>query len=162
MKSASTLLWISCLLASITNVKASDTELDRETLKSVKTVYVLVALPTGTGLAGEQIQTDVTGSLRAAGINVSELNRPALSLPCVFVSVNLLKRQDGSWVYEVSLSLNQAVMIVASGHPYMAPTWSASTLAFVPGSTAPEFVETDIEDLTNKFIHAFLAVHARR
>jgi hypothetical protein len=160
MKSTFAIPWIFCSLAvSVFSLSASDARLDRETLRGVKSLYVIVSVPANEGLNGGQIQADVVDRLRFAGINVTDLNRSALLLPCLFVSANVLKRQDGSWVYEVSVSLNQAVTIAANHSFYMAPTWSLSTLAFASGSAVPEVVESDVNNLAKKFIHAYLDVN---
>lgn len=162
MKLASIALWICSLLSTlVTNVNASDSRLDRETLRGIKRLYVVVSVPPNEGINGGQIQADVVGRVRSAGINVTDLNRAALSLPCLFVSANVLKRQDGSWVYEVSVSLNQAVTIVGNHSSYMAPTWSVSTLAFASGSAVLEFVRSDVNSLADRFIRAYLGVNGR-
>jgi hypothetical protein len=154
--------WIIGLLAAFASrLDASDTALDRETLRGVKALYVIVSIPADRGLNGQRIQRDVTERLRSADIKVSDLNPSALVLPCLFVSANVLKRQDDSWVYEVSVALHQAVTVAATKMSYMAPTWSVSTLAFASGSAAPEFVGSDINDLTDKFIAAYFAVNRR-
>lgn len=140
------------------HINASDTALDRETLRGVKTLYVIVSAPADSGLDGAQIQRDAVQRLRSAGIRVTDISPSALLLPSLLVSATILRRQDGLWVYEVSVSLNQAVTIVSTNGRYMAPTWSLSTLAVATASAAPRFVGTDIRDLTDKFIHAYLEV----
>jgi hypothetical protein len=160
MKRAFPILRIFCLLVTLAaNSNASDTPLDRETLRDVKSLYVIVSVPSNDGLNGSRIHADAVDRLRSAGISVIDLNRSALLLPCLLVSANILKRQDGSWVYEVSVSLNQAVTIVAKHSSYMASTWSVSTLAFASGSDAPGFVRSDVNNLVDKFIRVYLGVN---
>ena len=134
---------------------ASDTALDRETLRSVKTLYVLVSLPGNSGLDGSQIQRDVSQRLRAGGVSLTDVKVSTIALPCLLVSVNLLKRQDGSLVYEVSVSLNQEVTVKSTNASYMAATWSVSTLAVAKGSGMARYVEADIRGLAVKFVNAY-------
>jgi hypothetical protein len=115
-------------------------------------LYVIVSVPADDGLNGGEIQADVVDRLRSAGINATDLDRSSLLLPCLLVSAR---------VYEVSISLNQAVRIVANNGSYMAPTWSVSTLAFASGSGMPEFVRSDANHLADKFISAYLGVNRR-
>ena len=160
MKFALAIPWILCFCTtSVFDLNASDTRLDRETLTGVRSLYVIVSVPAEAGLDGGRIQADAVDRLRSAGINVANVNRSTLLLPCLYVSVNVLKRQDGSWVYEVSVSLNQAVTIVANHSSYMAPTWSVSTLAFATGSAVPGFLRSDVNSLADKFIRAYLGVN---
>jgi hypothetical protein len=147
--------------ASVFNLNASDTRLDRETLTGVKSLYVIVAVPVNDGLDGGQIQADMVDRLRSAGINVTGLNRAAPLMPCLFASINVLKRQDGSRVYEASVSLNQAVGIVASNGSYMAPTWPVNTLGLATDSNVPRFIRSDVNDLADKFIRAYWGVNRR-
>jgi len=135
---------------------ASDSRLDRETLKGINQLYIIVSVQTKDGLNGNQIEADIDRRLRAAGIKVAGA---APRLPCLFVSVNVLKHKDGSWIYEASASLNQAVTIAANNGIYMASTWSASILAFASSSDGPGLVRADIETLAEKFIGAYLSVN---
>jgi hypothetical protein len=89
------------------------------------------------------------------------VNRTTLLRPCLFVNANILKRPDGSVVYEGSVSLNQEVTIVSNSRSYMAPTRSASTLAFAAASEVSKFVHSDINSLADRFIRAYLEVNPR-
>jgi hypothetical protein len=144
------------------SLPASDSKLDRDTLRGLKAMYVIVAIEAHSGLSGPQIQADVVNRLRAAGIQIAEVNGTGeLGRPCLFVTVNILKRHDGSWFYEASVALNQAVTIAASGASYMAGTWSVSALSVAMRSEGPESARMDIDTLTDKFVRAYLAANAR-
>jgi hypothetical protein len=153
MRIAFRVLFISLLAGSLSG---SDSRLDRETLKGISQLYVIISVQTKDGLNGSQIEMDLDRRLRAAGIKIVGSDA---HLPCLFVSANVLRHKDGSWIYEVSISLNQAVTIVANNGNYMASTWSTSMLAFASNSDAPGFVRSDIETLTEKFIAAYLSVN---
>jgi hypothetical protein len=153
MRTAVGVLFISLLAGSLSG---SDSKLDRETLKGIDPLYIIVSVQTKDGLNGSQIEMDLDRHMRAAGIKVV---RSDPHLPCLFVSANVLRHKDGSWIYEVSVSLNQAVTIAANNGPYMASTWSTSILASASSRDAPGFVRTDIETLTAKFIGAYLSVN---
>lgn len=137
-------------------LSASDSRLDRETLRGISQLYIIVSVQTKDGLNGNQIEADIDRRLRAAGIKVAGA---APRLPCLFVSVNVLKHKDGTWIYEASVSLNQAVTITANNGLYMASTWSSSILAFASSSDGPGLVRTDIETLAEKFIGAYSSVN---
>ena len=137
-------------------MSASDSRLDRETMKGINQLYVIVSVQTKDGLNGSQIEADIDRRLRGAGIRVVGTTP---RLPCLFVSVSVLKHKDGSWIYEASVSLNQSVTIAANNSPYMASTWSTSILAFASGSDAPRLVRTDIETLTEQFVGAYISVN---
>jgi hypothetical protein len=149
------------LIGLATALSASDTALDRETLRGLKSIYVVVSVPSNEALQGDRIQADVADRLRLAGIAVRDLNLETLSLPCLFVSATLLKRPDGLVAYAISVSLNQAVTVIATNRSYMAPTWSANTLAVASGSDTQRFVRSDVVDLADKFISAYRSVNRR-
>jgi hypothetical protein len=140
-------------------LRASDTRLDRETLRGLTALYVVVSNPAGAALDGSRIQAKVVERLRSAGIRVVDADPSTILLPSLFVNISILTRKDESWIYEVSLSLNQAVTIAATHASYMAPTWSVTTLATAGGPGAAGFVRTDVNELTEKFIRAYLAVN---
>jgi hypothetical protein len=149
------------LVAPGAHLRGSDSSLDRETFRSVKALYVVVSVPADGSLHGEQIRGDIVELLRSADVKVIDADRSSLALPCLFVSTNILKRQDGSWIYEVSVSVNQEVTIISTKRSYMASTWSVTTLATAASSAAPGFIRSDISNLAEKFVHAYRSVNPR-
>jgi hypothetical protein len=151
------------LLVSSPSARASDTQAERQSLKGLESISVLIESVEPElerdGIVASQLKTDVESRLRESGIRVSNLPEAVF----VYVAVKALKRSAGSgYVYTVTLEVEQPVTVDRTGQSLRGSTWSApSTVGIVPLDRASPVVREVVRDQVDKFINAFLAVNPK-
>ena len=141
--------------------RAQDTESERQTLKGLKGIRVLVENLEPevelTGLTRAAIQTDVELKLRLAGIPVLTQS----GVPYLYVQVSFLTTSDGYWPFHISVEFNQRVRldrdrtIVGS-----AITWSEVRFGGTSKANV-HMVRDTTKDLVDEFINAYLSVNPK-
>ena len=141
-------------------VARADTESERQTLKGLKGIKVIVeVLEAEVSLAGltvASIKTDVELKLRLAGIPVD-----AAFDTFFYVNVNVVVAPVGYWPYSIYVELHQEVLLVRdlsiSGYGI---TWSEGYAGMV-GKANVRNVRDDVKDMVDKFINAYLSVNPK-
>lgn len=149
------------LLAASTNLSADDGKLERDTLRNITAVHVVIEEIASDalrdGLAKEQIQTDVELRLRKAGVAVVDS-----AVPMLYVNANVIKGKNGVYGYSCEIRLEQPVTVLSNQAFTMAPTWSTGGTGLVAISIMPMVVRNDIGDYVDQFINAYLSVHPKQ
>jgi len=120
------------------------------------------------GLTRSAIQTDVEVKLRLAGMAIlSEAEMlHAPGTPYLYVNANVLagKTGKGLWAFNLDLSLNQGVLLERDVRlpGVNAETWRQGRLGMVPASAGPARIRSDIRDLVDVFLNAWLTVNPKR
>ena len=117
-----------------------------------------------------QIQSAVESKLRKAGVKVlskeeNEKIQP-LRKPYLYIKINsyTLSSRKESIAFNVGMALNQQVVL--RGYPdskskcFYAPTWYTSSVGAAGRKNILDIIDV-VEDLTEKFINAFLTVNPR-
>lgn len=149
------------LLTGLSIRLASDSPRQRETLKGLKGIAVLVEDLTPDaerdGITKSQLQTDVELRLRQSGILVTQTASEYL-----YVNVNALKsRETTGYVYSVQLDFMQPVAILRTGQRASAGTWDVGTVGLVPVARASQVVRETVRDRVDEFINAYLSVNPK-
>jgi hypothetical protein len=161
-------LMASLLLTAVSPSRASDTVQDRETLRGLLGVEVLVEdLDDETKRAGfdvNTIQTDVELKLRLAGVKVltKEESIKTPGSPYLYVNLNFIPA-NGFSVYQIEVDLKQSVLLDRDNavRSYGATTWSTSILGMAPRDTVST-IRRALSDLLDKFLNAYLAVNPKK
>jgi hypothetical protein len=160
----------SLLLISVAPVFALDREPNRQTLRGLQGVRVLIEdlepEIERSGLTKNQLQKDVEGKLRDAGIKTltQEECSKTPGEPYLYVNINLNagKAGDEKYSYSVDIGVIQGVRLQRDPRQKTyAVTWSTGGV----GSIEKEFVSRlsdSVEDLVNVFIKAYLSVNPRK
>ena len=156
---------VGLLLAFASNSTAGDTGLNRDTLRGITSVPVLIQLDpdaSSHGLTSDQLQTDVELRLRKAGLPVPN----ALgSGPYLYVEVGLMKgtgELNGAYVVYYEVSFFQPAFVIPTSVTSVVPTWSYSRLGVVGGDNLATTSRSTIADLVDKFINAYLSVNPKK
>jgi hypothetical protein len=137
MKAALTAPLFLCFLSVCSSSARADEKKDRETLRGITGIVVLVADfgsdAKSDGLTSEQVQTDTELRLRKAGVRVLTLpdvvNTRAFIL---FVHPTFLKdKSDDLYAVECQVSLDQYVTVAANGVGTSVSTWSDGGLLII-------------------------------
>ena len=113
------------------------------------------------GLHNSQLQTDIELRLRKVGIKVESgpkaLNIPGM--PTLYVNINTIKKESGSYAYRVDVELQQSVILDRNRSLIImsATTWNTGMLGMVGSNNMPATVREAVGDLVDKFINDFLA-----
>jgi len=153
------------LLLMGTLCKASDTTYDRESLRGLPGVSVVVEglgdIGKQAGLTVEQLQTDVELKLRQAGIKVlskSEV-RSTPGAPHLYVNVYMLQ----SGACHIDVRVNQFARLERRNSTrVIASTWSIEALGFTPAIQAAATIRRNVGARVDRFISAYLAVNPRK
>jgi hypothetical protein len=152
---------VTLLLGCGFNLLASDAELNRRTLKGIKSISVLVEnlsdAAISDGLSVSQIQTDVELRLRLAGIRVDPTTEPYL-----YVRANLLKTDlVGLYAYSSEVEFNQPVRVVATDGFTVGTTWSVGTVGAIRSPNMSKRIRESVGDFVDEFINAYLSVNPK-
>jgi len=161
------------VVALATTAFASDDQLDRATLRGIKSVCTIVEItgPTQAGVpvSKERLQAELDGRVTATGVAIE---RDATT--CLYLSVRPLPamgrtktigRNDkpiGLHALDVTLQFMQTVTLARdpSVKAYAA-TWSVSNLATVPSEEVPATARQITVDLADRFVKAYQAVNKK-
>lgn len=158
---------IAILVLGAANGLANDERSDRQTLRGITSVAVVVEdLPSEAvkdGLTRDQLQTDVEINLRKAGITILE-SSGIHHTPFLYVNAHLIKGSGPSaqlYVFDCQVQLVQPVRIVSNGAYDLAPTWSDEITGGTGASDMRTYIRSHIADLVDKFINAYLSVNPK-
>jgi hypothetical protein len=147
------------------NAYAGDTEPERNSLKGLKAIYVLVE-PLNKdiikdGLNSDIIEADVLLRLRLAGIRILSRNEffKELGFPYLYINADALKLQRGGYVYNIDVAVMQAVILERFFVRLQAQTWSREDLGATPRL---DTIRDSVNILVAQFIHAYLSVNPER
>jgi hypothetical protein len=154
-------------------VSASDDQLDRATLRGIKSVCTIVEVtgPTQAGIpvSKERLQAELDGRVAATGLAI---DREATT--CLYLSVRPLPamgrmkamgRTDkpiGLHALEVTLQFLQTTTLARDPSiKAYAPTWSVSNLATVASEEVPATARQITVDLADRFVRAYQSVNQK-
>ena len=147
---------------------ASDTPLDRESLRDLDGVRVAVEdLPANAlanGLSKEKVREAVEGKLRAAGIRVSNPAEFPVGDPALRVHVTLSSEANGLVAYLVELDFAQVVFLRRNPAVTFnrAQTWAAaSQMGLVAPARLAESVNRGLSQQVTQFIAAYFSVNPK-
>jgi hypothetical protein len=156
------------LLSLAVIASASDDKTDRATLKGIKSMCVVVEVAdqAHTKLSKEELQTEIEGKLKQAGVTV---DKNATS--CLYLNVRVLqalgrqairRKEKPIPLYAVDLRLEFLQTVALTRDPTVktyAPTWSTANMATVAaddvGKTALEITTS----LVDQFVTAYKSVN---
>ena len=149
------------LLAGAIVGRASGSESDRQSLKGLKGVEVLVEdFSPGTeqaGLTKSSIQTDVELKLRLARIPVSS----PVGETFLYVQLTVVNPADAIWTYGINVELYQMVFLARDPTiKVTGSTWSTSVVGSV-GKSNVQQIRDRIKDQVDQFINAYLSVNPK-
>jgi hypothetical protein len=157
---------VGLLVASASTSRAGDTNYDRDTLRGITSIPVLIEQlnpdAMSHGLSENQLQTDVELRLRKAGLTVPNA---VGSGPYLYVNVWLLKGDgpiDGFFMFFYEVSLSQPAVVRANNAFAVVPTWSSSGMGIATGDRLAPYVRSNIADLVDRFINAYLSVNPKK
>ena len=140
---------------------AQDTPDERETLKGLKGVRVVVEdlkpEVEQAGLTKASIQTDVELKLRLAGIPILTDS----DAPFLLVDPQILRGSSGIWSFCIKVELGQKVFLSrAPAIGLLASTWSVGSFGHVSEDTV-RTLRDPIKDKVDQFINAYSSVNPR-
>ncbi len=139
------------------------TELQKKTLEGLEGVKVIVEdmrpEVEQAGLTKSSLQTLVELELRKAGIRVltEEERLKTKARPWLYLRVSVVIDDPGSCAFDISLWLNQAVILAGNGSIATATTWDTSRTGTVGKSNIPsikDHVREKVEEFCNDFLAA--------
>ena len=138
----------------------------RESLRGLSGVYVYVH-PVGKeveagGLSTNQIQKEVEAQLHEARVNIYSEPQPADGSANLVIIIDTVKHPQGTYLYEVDVSLLQEVHLARRQEPdpFPAQTWDAKAI----GVTSANRMDLMLEPLRAKmgdFIKDYLAANVK-
>jgi hypothetical protein len=143
---------------------ADDGDFARATLRGLQGVSVLIEdLPPENeraGLTTQQLQTDVEGQLRHAGIPVLTKDQAfrLRGAPYVYVYVHLVPHPIGLTVYSILVEVNQRALLDLNGSSASVSTWSVQRLGTV-GSRHLATIRSDVRSQVDHFITVYRSVN---
>jgi len=134
----------------------------RETLRGLKGIQVLVEPITLAGLTESTLKTDVELKLRKAGIRVLTKDEWLLTqgYPYLYVNVTAIElKSPQEFIYSVNVGLTEDVILSRNRSiETSATTWKKSALGITPDLRA---VREAVGDQVDKFMNDYLAVNPK-
>ena len=155
------------LLLAASAATAQDTEINRQSLKGLKGVYVLVeSLQPGAerdGLNKTSIQTDVELKLRQAGIMVLTEAESFETPGAPHLYINLNTRSGSVYAFSINVRLRQTVRLDRDPSMQLSAvtTWSEEALGIIGRDNLRE-IRDYIKDYVDQFINAYLSVNPKK
>jgi hypothetical protein len=143
---------------------ADDGDFARATLRGLQGVYVLIEDMKPdierAGLTTQQLQTDVEGQLRHAGLPVLTKDQAfrVQGAPFLYVYVHLLPHPIGLTAYSILVEVNQRASLDLTGSSAYVSTWSVQRLGTV-GSRHLAKIQNDIRSQVDHFINVYHSVN---
>ncbi|HTX13707.1 MAG TPA: hypothetical protein VMD77_00320 [Candidatus Baltobacteraceae bacterium] len=161
LKAAVWIMFGVLLLGTQMPVGASDSPPNRESLRGLKGVAVLIEdidpHIAAEGLTRDTIQNDVELRLREAGISI--LTGP--TDPYLYVRVSVQERVD-IWFYVIEVSLKQAVTLYRNPEISLdGSTWSVMGYGSVGKDMGVNEVRDNVKDEADRFANAYLSVNPK-
>ncbi len=153
-------------LRSLTPFFAQDDESDRQTLRGLQGVHVVIESVNpkikGDGLTKDRLRTDMEQKLRKAGIKVlSETeNQMTPGRPYMYLNINILKyKYFPAYIYNIRVEVVQDVYLVRLFDVRTGGvTWSINTAGIAPRLRE---IRTSIESLVDYFAKAYLSINQK-
>jgi hypothetical protein len=150
-----------CLLSIPFPVRAGDTESNRESLKGVTAMRVVIeqidAQKAPVDLIRDQIRTDVELKLRQAAITVT-VN---LSDPYLYVAIDTAQiAGQQNYIYDLTVQFYQLASLARK--PYIGlivATWELGSFGYAPTGA---YMRTLLSDRLDEFLNAYLSVNPKR
>ena len=147
---------------------ASDTSMDRATLRGLKAVKVVVD-PLGPelereGLDANRLRGSIEQKLREAGVKVDNDVNEFIGLSISFAQAGrkVLSIKKGPYSLTISLGVYQvAVLTRDMATKTVVETWGAEKTASASARGLDRDVSTAVDDLADQFVKAYLSVNPR-
>jgi len=157
------------MLCCIAPCKASDSEIDRASLKGVQGVLVLVEdlnpPEEQAGLKSADIQSDAEQQLKAAGIPL--LSKPKSletpGMPTVYISVTIASSTATDlWPFSIDVNFEQEVTLKRNPDTFIptAVTWHVGSIGAVDKSGIRS-IRDRVTQQVAKFVNAYLTVNPK-
>ena len=157
------------LLCSLSPATASDSEIDRASLKGLQGVFVLVEdlnpPEEQAGLKAAEIQADAEQKLQAAGIpllsKTQAIDTPGM--PTLYVSVSVASSTvTDLWPFSIDVNLEQQATLKRSPDTFVptAVTWHVGSIGAV-GKTDIRNIRDRVNEQIAKFVNAYLKVNSK-
>jgi hypothetical protein len=164
------LLPMAFLWCSLSTAVASDSEIDRASLKGLTGVFVLVEElnppEEQAGLKAADIQTDVEEKLRLAGIpllsKAEGVSTPGM--PTLYISVSVASSATSDlWPFNIDVDLEQNASLTRSSEIFVptAITWHVGAIGGVAKSDVPS-IRDRVRGQVDRFVRAYLAVNPKK
>jgi hypothetical protein len=158
------------LLCTIPPATASDSEIDRASLKGLKGVFVLVEdlnpPEEQAGLKTADVQTDVEKTLQAAGIpllsKAQDIDTPGM--PTLYISVSIASSTATAlWPFSIDVNFEQQATLKRNPDTFVptAVTWHVGSIGAVDKSGISSIRDRVSEQIA-KFVKAYLAVNPKQ
>jgi hypothetical protein len=161
------LLAAALLLCSLAPARASDSEIDRASLKGLKGVFVLVEDLNPTeeqaGLKTADIQSDAIQKLQAAGIPLlsKEQDIDAPGMPTLYINVSVASSATSDlWPFSIDVNFEQQATLKRNPDTFVptAITWHVGSLGSVDKSNIRS-VRDRVNEQIAKFVNAYNKVN---
>jgi hypothetical protein len=158
------------LVCVVPSALALDSDVNRETLRGLKGVRVLVEdLASEVGKAGltkNQLQADIEDKLRKAGIKALTQDEcfATPGEPYLYVNINLNFRKADPNIYSFSMDIGVIQNVTLDRDPKQktyAATWSTGGVGSIEKEFLPRLKDS-VDDLLNLFIKSYLAVNPKK
>ena len=147
---------------------ASDTPIDRESLRDLDSVRVVVeefpANASANGLSQGKLREAVEGKLRMAGVRIASAAEFPVGDPALRVHVTMSQETNGLVAYLVELNFAQVVFLRRNPAVTFnrAQTWAAgSQIGLVPPAGLVEGVNRSLSRQVAQFTAAYFSVNPR-
>jgi hypothetical protein len=143
----------------------SQNNLNDDDLKGFDTIALVVEplnpVITGTGLAVDQIQTDVEIKIRRAGLKVQEANSNLSPFIYLYIRVTAVDADSARITGSINTSLRQRVRLDRDKSiVFVADTWEVGD-TFIAWKRNPSSIRDMISDQVDRFISAYLKANGQ-
>jgi hypothetical protein len=157
-----------CLWGASTSIGFAQTDLQRETLRGLAGVWVVVEKLNPeldqAGLTRTQLQTDAEDRLHKVGIKVLTQDEcwTTPGMPWLYITVALLKASETTYAATIGTSLNQEITLTRNPQiKTFGVTWDAGVHIGTVGADSLPTVRESVGGLIDKFITDYLAVNQK-
>ena len=158
------------LVCVVPSAPALDSDVNRETLRGLKGVRVLVedlaSEVEKAGLTKNQLQADIEDRLRKAGIKTLTQDEcfATPGEPYLYVNINLNSRKADTNVYSFSMDIGVIQNVTLDRDPKQKTygvTWSTGGVGSIEKEFLPRLKDS-VDDLLDLFIKSYLAVNPKK
>jgi hypothetical protein len=147
---------------------AADTPIDRESLRDLDGVRVVVEEPPAvlktSGLSKDDLQKSIESKLRTSKINVLNSGEFPVGDPFLHLRVTTTAENGGLIAYEVELDFRQTVFMRRNPAVTFnrAQTWKADEhMGLVRATRLGEAIQSALSEALNQFVTAFFLVNPK-
>ena len=163
--------WLPAALfvCSVVPATASDSEIDRTTVKGLQGVFVLIEdlnpPEEQAGLKTADIQADAVQQLKAAGIPLlsKEQGMQTPGMPTLYISVSIASSATTDlWPFSIDVNLEQEATLKRSPDTFVptAVTWHVGSIGGVDKSDVRS-IRDRVGEQISKFVNAYLKVNPK-